>query len=36
MQAGGYSFIDYIKVGLPLQIIMGLVMIGVLPLIFPF
>ena len=36
MPAGGYSFMDYIKVGLPLQIIMGLVMIGVLPLIFPF
>ena len=36
MQAGGYSFMDYIKVGLPLQIIMGLVMIFVLPLIFPF
>ena len=36
MQAGGYSFMDYIKVGLPLQIIMGLVMIGVLPLLFPF
>ena len=36
MQAGGYSFMDYIKVGLPLQIIMGLVMIVVLPLIFPF
>lgn len=36
MQAGGYSFMDYIKVGLPLQIIMGLVMVGVLPLIFPF
>ena len=36
MPAGEYSFMDYIKVGLPLQIIMGLVMIGVLPLIFPF
>ena len=36
MPAGGYSFMDYIKVGLPLQIIMGLVMIGVLPLLFPF
>ena len=36
MQAGGYSFMDYIKVGLPLQIVMGLVMIFVLPLIFPF
>lgn len=36
MQAGGYSFMDYVKVGLPLQIIIGLVMIGVLPLLFPF
>ena len=36
MQAGGYSFMDYVKVGLPLQIIMGIVMIGVLPLLFPF
>lgn len=36
MQAGGYSFMDYIRVGLPLQIIMGLVMVMVLPLIFPF
>ena len=36
MPAGQYSFMDYIKVGLPLQIIMGLVMIGVLPLLFPF
>ena len=36
MQAGQYAFMDYIKVGLPLQIIMGLVMIAVLPLLFPF
>ena len=36
MPAGGYSFMDYIKVGLPLQIIMGLVMVAVLPLLFPF
>lgn len=36
MQAGRYRFMDYVKVGLPLQIIMGLVMIGVLPLLFPF
>ncbi len=36
MPAGQYTFMDYIKVGLPLQIIMGLVMIFVLPLIFPF
>lgn len=36
MPAGQYKFMDYIKVGLPLQIIMGIVMIFVLPLLFPF
>lgn len=36
MQAGRYTFMDYVKVGLPLQIIMGIVMVFVLPLIFPF
>ena len=36
MKAGGYTFMDYVKVGLPLQIIMGIVMVLVLPLIFPF
>lgn len=36
MNPGRYTFMDYIKVGLPLQIIMGIVMIFVLPLIFPF
>ena len=36
MSAGQYSFMDYIKVGLPLQIIMGIVMVLVLPLLFPF
>ncbi len=36
MPAGQYTFMDYIKVGLPLQVIMGIVMIFVLPLIFPF
>jgi di/tricarboxylate transporter len=36
MKAGNYSFMDYVKVGLPLQLIMGLVMIFVLPCIFPF
>lgn len=36
MSAGRYSFMDYIKVGLPLQIIMGIVMIIALPLLFPF
>ena len=32
MPAGQYTFMDYIKVGLPLQIIMGIVMVLVLPL----
>ena len=36
MPAGQYTFMDYVKVGLPLQIIMGIVMIFVLPLLFPF
>lgn len=36
MSAGKYTFMDYVKVGLPLQIIMGIIMIFVLPLIFPF
>lgn len=36
MKAGQYTFMDYIKVGLPLQIIMGIVMVVVLPLIFGF
>ena len=36
MSAGQYDFIDYVKVGLPLQIIMGVVMVFVLPLLFPF
>jgi potassium uptake protein, trk family len=36
MSAGRYTFIDYVKAGLPLQIIMGLVMVFVLPLLFPF
>lgn len=36
MNAGNYTFGDYIKVGLPLQIIMGIVMLIGIPLIFPF
>lgn len=36
MPAGQYTFMDYIKVGLPLQVIMGIVMVLALPLIFPF
>ncbi len=36
MKAGGYTFMDYVKVGLPLQLIMGIVMTFFLPLLFPF
>lgn len=36
MPAGQYTFMDYVKVGLPLQIILGIVMIFVLPFLFPF
>lgn len=36
MKAGQYTFMDYVKVGLPLQIIIGIVMIFALPLLFPF
>lgn len=36
MKAGRYTFMDYVRVGLPLQLIVGVVMIIVLPLLFPF
>ena len=36
MSAGKYTFMDYIKVGFPLQLIMGVVMVFILPLLFPF
>lgn len=36
MKAGDYTFMDYVKVGLPLQIIIGVVMTFVLPLLFPY
>ena len=36
MSAGQYTFMDYVKIGLPLQILMGIVMVIVLPLLFPF
>ncbi len=36
MPAGNYTFMDYVKVGLPLQVILGIVMVLVLPLLFPF
>lgn len=36
MKAGQYTFMDYVKVGLPLQIIIGIIMTFVLPLLWPF
>ena len=36
MSAGQYTFMDYVKVGLPLLILMGVVMVLVLPMLFPF
>jgi len=36
MAAGKYSFLDFMKVGIPLQFIVGVVVILVLPLFFPF
>ncbi|MBP3512713.1 MAG: SLC13 family permease [Prevotella sp.] len=36
MPVGNYTFMDYIRVGLPLQIILGIVMVLVLPLLYPF
>ncbi len=36
MHAGQYSFMDYVKVGAPLQLILGVIMIIAIPLFFPF
>lgn len=36
MPAAQYRFIDYIRVGLPLQLAIGVIMVLVLPLIYPF
>ena len=36
MSAGRYTFMDYVRVGLPLQLIFAVVMILVLPILFPF
>ena len=36
MAAGSYKFMHYIKVGLPLQLIIGIVMLLVIPLLWPF
>lgn len=36
MVAGKFTFLDYVKVGVPLQILIGIVVVLVLPLFFPF
>lgn len=36
LTAGGYKFMDFVKVGVPLQVIMFIVMMIVVPLLFPF
>ena len=36
MVAGKFSFLDYMKVGIPLQVLVGVIIILVLPLFFPF
>ena len=36
MPAGQYTFMDYVKVGAPLQLALGLLMIFVIPIFFPF
>lgn len=36
MPAGQYTFMDYVKVGAPLQILLGILMIFVIPVFFPF
>lgn len=36
MSAGRYSFMDYVRIGLPVQLLLGIAMIALLPLFFPF
>ena len=36
VSAGRYTFFDYLKIGLPLQLLLGIIMIWALPLLFPF
>lgn len=36
MSAGRYTFMDYVKVGLPVQLLLGVAMVALLPLFFPF
>lgn len=36
MTAGGYKFSDFVKIGVPLSLVVGVVMVVVIPLFFPF
>ncbi|MEC5423023.1 SLC13 family permease [Virgibacillus sp. C22-A2] len=36
MNAGGYTFKDFVKVGVPLQLVLTVVLIAVIPLLYPF
>jgi len=36
VSVGRYTFMDYLKIGLPLQALLGVIMVMVLPLLFPF
>ena len=36
MTAGGYKFMDFVKIGVPLQVLMFIVMIMTIPFLFPF
>jgi di/tricarboxylate transporter len=33
---GGYKFSDYVKIGVPLDILIGIITVGIAPLVFPF
>jgi len=33
---GGYRFSDFVRVGLPLDVVVGVVVVALLPLLFPF
>jgi di/tricarboxylate transporter len=36
VSAGRYTFMDYVKIGLPLQLLLGVILIFMIPLLFPF
>jgi di/tricarboxylate transporter len=33
---GGYSFGDFLRIGIPMNVILGVVAVGITPLVFPF